>query len=283
MTQEPYSIHRLTPAIGAEITGVDFCRPLDDRVYDTVYQWLIDYQVIFFRNQKMTPQGHLDLAQSLGDPEPPHPVYPSLEDHPHVMVLDFAANSPPDTDVWHTDLTFKDSPPTASIIYSRVIPPVGGDTLWASLTAAYDALPAGVKSDIAELRAVHDMGDFRNNFTTGERTGNARPLSLAHERLGNAIHPLVKHHPITGKPILYCNPAFTVHVEGLTASDSRNLLNYLFEHITRPQFQLRFKWTADTVAIWDNRCTMHFALGDYLPARRTVHRVTVINDKRIGC
>ncbi len=280
MTHKSYQIERLTPTIGAEISGVDFSGALDESDYDTVHQWLIDYQVIFFRNQKMTPHDHVKLARSLGEPEPPHPVYPCLEDHRHVMVLDFADDVPPDTNVWHTDLTFKASPPIASIIYSRIIPPVGGDTLWASLTAAYEALPNGVKSDIAQLRAVHDMGDFRNNFTTGQTQGNAHSLSLAHERLGNALHPLVKHHPISGKPILYCNPTFTVHVEGLTASDSRNLLNYLFEHITRPEFQLRFKWTADTVAIWDNRCTMHFALGDYLPARRTIHRVTVISDKR---
>ena len=275
-------IEKITPALGAEISGLDLSKPLKHSACDTVYDLLIEHQVIFFRNQNMSSDLHVALAESFGQPQPPHPVYPSLESHPCVMVLDFGDDTPPDTNVWHTDLTFTESPPIASIIYSRQIPPVGGDTLWASLTAAFEALPDGVKADISNRRAVHDLGDFRNTFTQGESLGNAERLSRAHGKLGNAIHPLVKIHPVTAKPILYCNPAFTVHVEGLTASESRNLLNYLFEHVTKPEFQVRFKWTADTVAIWDNRCTMHFALNDYVPQRRTIHRVTVLDDKRAG-
>ena len=139
LIREQHQVRRLTPTIGAEICGVDFSSPLDDSVYDMIYQWLIDYQVIFFRDQKMTPHSHVALARSFGDPQPPHPVYPSLENHPFVMVLDFDGNTPPDTDVWHTDLTFKEYPPIASILYSHIIPEVGGDTLWASLSAAYEA------------------------------------------------------------------------------------------------------------------------------------------------
>lgn len=273
-------ISQLTPAIGAEISGIDLSEPLTDSVSDAIYQWLMDYQVIFFRNQEISPASHMALAQSLGEPEPPHPIYPHLHDHPSVMVLDFDGNNPQDTNVWHTDLTFKGSSPFASILYSRKVPPVGGDTLWASLSASYDALPDGMKSEIETLRGVNDMGDFRNNFTVGETDGDAQKLVQGHLSLGSAIHPLVKQHPVTGKRFLYCNPAFTVHIEGLTASNSARLLNYLFSHLTQPEFQVRFRWDNNTIAIWDNRCTMHYALYDYAPHRRIMHRVTVVNDRR---
>ena len=274
------TITRLTPAIGAEVTGLDLSQPLNPTRADQIYQLLIDHQVIFFRNQQISPDAHLALAKSLGTLEPPHPIYPHLPEHPQVMVLDFDGDNPQDTNVWHTDLTFKGTGPFASVLYSRRVPPVGGDTMWASLTAAYQALPDGLKSEIQNLRAVHDMGDFRNNFTVGEASGAAVKLVSAHTELGSAIHPLVKRHPTTGKPFVFYNPAFTSHVEGLTASNSARLLAYLTDHVTQPEFQVRFRWDDDVVAIWDNRCTMHYALYDYAPHRRVMHRVTVVNDQR---
>ncbi|MFP6729470.1 MAG: TauD/TfdA family dioxygenase [Alphaproteobacteria bacterium] len=270
----------LTPTIGAELTGLDFSEPLSQANYDAVYDALIEHQVIFFRDQHLTPEAHLNFVKSFGEPEPPHPVYPHVEGYAQVMLLENGPENPPDTDVWHTDVTFRADPPFASILYSRVIPPVGGDTLWTNLTAAYVALPDGIKADIAELRAVHDLSDFRNNFTVGEPDGAATRLNEAHQRFGSAIHPLVKHHPVTDNPILFVNPGFTVHVVGMTSAASRRLLSYLFDHMNQPEFQVRFKWTENTIAMWDNRCTMHFAIGDYLPHRRKMHRVTVINDRR---
>ena len=150
------------------------------------------------------------------------------------------------------------------------------------MTAAYDALPTGMKSDIANLRAVHDMSDFRNNFVCGEPDGNATRLVEAHVRLGSAIHPIVQYHPATGRPHLFCNPGFTMHVEGMTSVESRRLLAYLFDHMVRPEFQTRFKWSGDVVAIWDNTCTMHYAVSDYAPARRTMHRATIKTNRRIS-
>ena len=271
---------RLTPTIGAELTGVDFSKPLSQSDYDAVYDALIEHQVIFFRDQNLSPQAHLDFAKSFGDPEPPHPYYPHLDGLPQVMLLDFGPHNPPNTDQWHTDVTFQPNPPFSSILYSVEIPPVGGDTLWCSTTAAYEALPDGIKADIAGLRAIHDMSDFRNKYTRGEPNGAATKLDQAYQKFGSALHPIVKFHPATGKPGLFANPGFTLQVEGLAAAQSRRLLAYLYDHMNQPQFQVRFKWTENCIAMWDNRCTMHFATSDYLPHRRRMHRVTVTNDAR---
>ena len=198
---------RLTQAIGAEITGVDLEHPPAEETCDALYRFLMEHQVIFLRDQQMSPATHMALAQSFGEPEPPHPIYPHLEGYPSIMILDFGGNNVPDTDVWHTDVTYRGSPPFASILHGCTIPPVGGDTLWLSMTAAYDRLPSGLKSDIADLRCVHDLGDFRNTFTVGEADGVATRLNDAQTRMGSAIHPLVRSHPATGKPYLFCNPA----------------------------------------------------------------------------
>ena len=124
------------------------------------------------------------------------------------------------------------------------------------------------------------MSDFRNNFTVGEPDGTATKLIEAHKRFGSAIHSLVKSHPVTGKPILYANPCFIFQIVGMNIYDSRRLLTYLYDHMKKPEFQVRFKWTKNTIAMWDNRCTMHYALGDYMPHHRKMQRVTVVNDRR---
>ncbi|MCP5075140.1 MAG: taurine dioxygenase, partial [Rhodobacteraceae bacterium] len=250
---------KLTPFIGAELTGLNLSQRLTDADCDALYEAITEHQVVFLRDQFMSPETHLHLAESFGDAEPPHPIYPHVEGHPQVMLLDFGPHRKPDTDTWHTDVTYKANPPFASVLYSRTVPPVGGDTLWSSMTAAYDALPESMKTELKGRTAVHDMSDFRNNFSVGEPTGNAEKLTAAHARIGSAIHPMVKHHPVTGRPFLFCNPGFTMQVVGESSTGSRRLLNYLFDHMVQPEFQVRFKWTANAVAIWDNRCTMHCA------------------------
>ena len=275
-------VTKLTPVIGAEITGADFSRSPDAQLCDELYQLLMEHQVIFFRDQFMTPEVHVALAKSFGSLDQDHPAYPELEDHPAITVLDFGPHNPPDVDTWHADLTFREDAPFASILYSRQIPPYGGDTIWSSLTAAYDALPEDMKQELENRRAVHDLGDFRNGFTVGRPDGNARELVEAHLNFGSALHPMVKVHPATGQRILYYNPALVVQVEGESAIRSRRLLNYLYDHVIQPEFQVRFRWTENTVAMWDNRCTLHYALSDYLPHRRVMHRITVTEDQRVN-
>lgn len=275
-----YSLEQLTPTIGAEISNIDLSQDLSEEKLDQIYQDLIDYKVIFFRNQEISPKNHIALAKSFGEIEPPHPVYPHVRDFPEIVLLENDANNPPDTDEWHTDVTFKSDPAFASILYSKIIPPSGGDTLWCSLSAIYEALPSDTKKYLETLRAVHDMGSFRNNFIDDDNEKSAQNVNEGFQKFGNAIHPMVKVHPISKNKLLYINPGFTSQIVGMNMTDSNNLLTYLFNFMNKPEFQIRFKWSANTIAIWDNRCTMHYAIGDYMPHHRQMNRITVLNDKR---
>ena len=275
-----YNLEQITPTIGAEISNIDLSQDLSEEKLDQIYQDLIDYKVIFFRNQEISPKNHIALAKSFGEIEPPHPVYPHVKDFPEIVLLENDANNPPDTDEWHTDVTFKSDPAFASILYSIIIPPSGGDTLWCSLSAIYEALPSDTKKYLETLRAVHDMGSFRNNFIDDDNEKSAQNVNEGFQKFGNAIHPMVKVHPISKNKLLYINPGFTSQIVGMNMTDSNNLLTYLFNFMNKPEFQIRFKWSANTIAIWDNRCTMHYAIGDYMPHHRQMNRITVLNDKR---
>lgn len=278
MSNQPISIIPLTASIGAEIRGVDLARPLDAATEDSIYQALMRHLVIFFRDQEISPERHLAFAQSFGEIDAPHPSYAHVPGFDRIVLLANDASNPPDTNNWHTDLTFKPEPPFASILVAREVPESGGDTLWANMYTAYETLPAEMKARIETLRAIHDMGDFRNSFVDG--TSDTAKLSQAMQRFGFAIHPLVRTHPATGRKFLYVNDSFTSHVIGLTAHDSRNLLNHLLTHLNRPEHQVRFAWRRGSVAMWDNRCTQHYAVADYLPAYRCMNRVTVVRDRR---
>ena len=275
-----YNLEQITPTIGAEISNIDLSQDLSEEKLDQIYQDLIDYKVIFFRNQEISPKNHIALAKSFGEIEPPHPVYPHVKDFPEIVLLENDANNPPDTDEWHTDVTFKSDPAFASILYSKIIPPSGGDTLWCSLSAIYEALPNDTKKYLETLRAVHDMGSFRNNFIDDDNEKSAQNVNEGFQKFGNAIHPMVKVHPISKNKLLYINPGFTSQIVGMNMTDSNNLLTYLFNFMNKPEFQIRFKWSVNTIAIWDNRCTMHYAIGDYMPHHRQMNRITVLNDKR---
>lgn len=260
-------------------------------VADELYQHLVNYEMIVLRNQPdFSPAAHLRLAQTLGavEPGPQHPVYPSVTSEPdpgtgetktfhEIVTLQNGPDHPPDTDTWHTDMTFKQKPPFCSVLYSKLTPPVGGDTLWASLAAAYESLSEGMRRDLSCLEAVHEMGSFRNNFAAGGGDG----IVDAHRQFGSAVHPVVQ--TLYGKKFLYVNPGFTSHVVGMTSTESQNLLKFLFDHCAKPEFQCRVRWDTGVVVLWDNRCTMHYAVNDYWQsAERVMHRVVVGEDRRAG-
>lgn len=278
MTKTPFPVAPITPTIGAEISGLDLSQPLDTATQDALYQALLDHLVIFFHDQELSPAAQLAFAESFGEIDRPHPIYPHADGHPSVVVLNNGPDKKPDTNVWHSDLTFYERPPFASILHAKEVPAAGGDTLWANMYAAYEALPAELKNHLADRQAVHDMGDFRNDFL-GE-DGGASALNQAIARTGSAIHPVVPRHPVTGRPFLYVNQPFTRLIAGMDARSSDRLLRYLYDHMEQPEFQIRYRWRPGSVAMWDNRVTQHYAVSDYYPQRRRMHRVTVVEDRR---
>ena len=277
---QQYHLNKLSPELGAEISGIDLSKDFNEEIQNKIYNDLIRYKVLFFRDQNITPQFHIEFAKSFGSIEEPHPVYPHVDGFPEIVLLENDKDNPPDTDEWHTDVTFKNDPPFASVLYSKITPEVGGDTLWSSLSKIYDALPNELKGQIENLRAIHDMGSFRNNYMNDDDKESSIKLNKGFQEFGNAVHSVVKEHPISNERFLYINPSFTSQIVGMTTTDSNNLLSYLFNFMCKPEFQIRFKWTPNTLVIWDNRCTMHYAIGDYMPDKRVMHRVTVLNDRR---
>ena len=271
-------VEQLTPAIGAVITGIDLSSRLDQATLDEIYRTLLDHLVIFFPDQNLFAAEQLEFAKTFGPIDKPHAVYRHVDGYPQVTLLESDTNEVPGTDEWHSDLTFYPNPPFAAILHAREIPPNGGDTLWASMYAAYDALPSSMKTLIEELEAIHDPGSFKNRFLGAERDITA--LNAAMSTVGSAVHPIVKIHPMTGKACLFVNASFTRHVVDVSEQESNRLLHYLYDHIDQPEFQMRHRWREGDVAIWDNRVTQHYAVADYFPQYRRMHRVTVVRDGR---
>ena len=275
-----FGVERLTPSIGALLSGVDFASPLSPAAHDEIYAALIENLVVFIRGANPSPAGHLAFAQGFGELDQPHPIYPHVEDFENIVLLENDAERPPDTNSWHTDLTFRAEQPFASILVARDVPRCGGDTLWSSCIAAYENLPDGMRSDLENLQAIHDYGDFRNSFCADiDGRSGAERLDESVARFGHQIRPLIATHPVSGRRYLNFNEAFVTHIAGKTANESAALITWLANHMNRPEHQIRWRWQAGDLAMWDNRVTMHYALADYLPQHRRMHRVTVVRDR----
>ena len=273
-----FKVEAITPVIGASISGISLNQDLKSDTVEKIYNALIKYQVIFFREQDLTPESHLKLAKRFGDIDPGHPVYPHVEGFQSIVLLKNDESSRPDTNDWHKDLTFKSNPPFASILHGVSVPKIGGDTLWASMSAVYDSLTDGWKEDLEGLEAIHDMGTFRNDFY---KEGGINSVNSALKKVGSAVHKVIEKHPISGKKYLNVNQSFTRNILNVSQGASDHILKFLFQLLARPEFQVRFRWQNDSVAIWDNRITQHYAVNDYLPNSRHMQRVTIINDKRV--
>ena len=272
-----FKVEAITPSIGAEISGVSLNKDLSSATVEKIYSALIKHQVIFFRDQDISPENHLKLAESLGDIDPGHPVYPHVEGYQSIVLLKNDAHTRPDTNDWHKDLTFKANPPFASILHGVSVPEVGGDTLWASMSAAYESLSDGWKEHLEGLEAIHDMGTFRNDYY---KDGGIESVNNALKKVGSAVHKVIETHPISGLKYLNVNQSFTRNIVNESQGQSDHVLQFLFQHVTKPEFQVRFHWENNSIAIWDNRITQHYAVCDYLPNFRHMQRITVVNDKR---
>lgn len=273
------SIKPLSPAIGAIVGGLDLSQPLSAFAAERVTQALVTHHVLFFEGQDVSPAQLRDLAKNFGDLHI-HPIYPHVSDVPEIIVLNTGTHNLPDNDNWHTDVTFIQTPPLGAILAARELPPFGGDTSWASTIAAYEALSAPMQQFLAGLTAEHD---FVKSFPL-ERwgSGDADAEARWHEaRAKNppVHHPVVRTHPVSGRRGLFVNEGFTTRIDGLKPNESDALLRLLFAHVSRPEFTVRWRWKLGDVAFWDNRLTQHYALADYLPARRVMHRATILGDR----
>jgi taurine dioxygenase len=280
-SQEPAAtglhVEPLGPAIGARIHGLDLAAPLDDAAVVALDQALVRHQVLFFTGQDLAPPQLRDFAARFGALHI-HPVYPHVPEVPQIIVLDTDANNLPDNDNWHTDVTFIETPPLGAVLHARQLPPSGGDTLWSSMSAAFDALSPRLRRLLDGLTAEHD---FEKSFPRERFAGAEDRGRWLEARLGNppVRHPVVRRHPVSGAAGLFVNFGFTTRILELPKPESDVLLRFLFDHVARPEFTVRHRWQPGDVAFWDNRATQHYAVADYLPARRVMHRATILGDR----
>jgi taurine dioxygenase len=269
---ESIGVRKLTPIIGAEIGGVDLSQPLSNQVQDEIHRALAENSVIFFRDQAITPQQQMTFGRLFGELDV-HPAAPHLEGMPEVMIIEAHENSKrANGEGWHTDVSCKQEPPMGSILYIKECPPEGGDTLFASMYAAWEALSDRMKAYLEGLTALHDGEHvYRGLYAT---EGMADKPSYP-----RAEHPVVRTHPVTGRKCLYVNGGFTLRILGVPRDESDAILGYLYRHMEHPLFQCRFKWRPNSIAFWDNRCVQHRAMWDYWPHRRYGNRVTVQGDR----
>ena len=272
---ETLTIRRLAGALGAEIGGVDLAADLPDATVRAIREAFNQHQVIFFRDQSLTPDQQVGLGRRFG-PLNIHPYVTGMAGHPEVMEI---IKEPEDRinfgGGWHSDMSFLEAPSIGSILYAVQTPEFGGDTLFASQAAAYDALSDGLKATLESLRAVHSAGREYSPQGASAQKRASMQVAEAEGAAGEFVHPVVKVHPETGRRALYVNPAFTMRIEGWTSRESRPLLDFLFEHSRQERFTCRFSWRDGSVAFWDNRQVWHYALNDYPGQRRHMRRVTV--------
>lgn len=259
--------------IGAEIRGVHLSRITPEQ-FRIVHDALMEHEVIILRGQDITLEDQMAFGRMFG-PLSVHPFSPNRADKPEVIVLDYSADNPPTrTDCWHADETFRSEPPMGTILRAHIVPRVGGDTVFASMTAAYRGLSERMKAYIHGLEAVHDFTPFRSLFDTSDPVQRAK-LREIEDRFPNPRHPVVRVHPVTGRRILNVNPQFTTRILGLKEEESTAILRFLFDQAKVPEYQLRVRWEKDMVVMWDNRSVQHYAPHDYYPQRRSMDRVTV--------
>ena len=276
MRNTQIEIHPIAGALGAEISGVDVAQDLDDATVGAIRQALLDYGVIFFRDQTLDVAAHKAFTRRFADIYI-HPNYKGVSVDPEIVDI---RREPGDKKIvgedWHTDTTMVAEPPLGAILYAIEVPPYGGDTLFANQYLAYETLSDGLKRNLENLRAIHS-----DRRVAGPQAGmNAQRSTKVREdadwRETISIHPVVRTHPETGRKLLFVNRSYTVGFEGWTEAESKPLLDYLLEHGHRAEFTCRFRWANGSIAFWDNRCTKHLAVHDAGPFRRVMRRTQLV-------
>jgi len=269
----PITVTPLTPTIGAEIEGANLSN-LSAGEFEAIRQALTDHLVVFFRDQeRLAPEAQIAFAERFG-PLHAHPAAPHLEGHPEIFVIHAHRDSKvANGNGWHTDVSCDAEPPLATMLQLHELPSSGGDTLFASMFAAFETLSPAMQQFLAVQTAAHESEHvYRGRYAD-------RGVDDADKTYPSAEHPVVRTHPESHRQALYVNPGFTTRINGLTADESRAVLDFLYRHQQRLEFQVRFRWTTNAIALWDNRCTHHFALWDYWPEVRKGHRVTIKGER----
>jgi taurine dioxygenase len=267
-------------ALGAEILGVDLARDLTEDVVAAIRRAWLEHLVVFFRDQTLSPAEFLDFARQFGEPIE-YPFVKGLPEFPTIIpVLKLEHERINFGGLWHSDTAYLERPPMASMLIAREVPPAGGDTEFASMYRAYDALSEGMKRLLEPLVAVNSSALADVSRTREDRMRDSGRAEAAKEYV--AEHPVVRVHPETGRKALYVNGAHTDRFRGMTREESAPILGFLFQHQVRPEFTCRFRWQPGSIAFWDNRCAQHNAINDYQGHRRLMHRITLAGDRPRG-
>ena len=275
MTTSSFSVNSVTPVIGGEVQGIDLREPPDAATFARLSQALTEHQVLFFRDQDIPVESQMALGAMFGELVA-HPNDPGLEGHPEVMLIHADETSKRVAgESWHSDVSCEEEPPMGSILRIHTLPDTGGDTLFASMYAAYAALSEPMKRFLEGLTAMHDGAPYYRSVNSRigrDDGGRSYP---------RAEHPVVRTHPVSGRKALFVNSMFTTQIVGFTAAESDAVLGFLFAHIAQPRFQCRFRWGKNSMAFWDNRCVQHQAIWDYWPQTRSGYRVTIKGERPV--
>ena len=272
----PYTIKRLSPSIGAELLDLDLKNSLSEDLKDEIYQALLVYKVIFFRDQDLSIEEHLEFANNFGELEI-HPFANNDKQYPEVLKITHNEKNKGRENLWHSDVTWRLEPSLGSILRMKEAPKVGGDTLFADMYAAYEDLSDEMKEQLDGAVAVHDFEGFRKRL---EKKGVSKEeIEDFNKKYPMPEHPVIRTHPDTGKKLIYVNAAFTKCIKDWEVEESSNMLKYLYSRASTPEYQCRFVWKDNSIAFWDNRSVQHYAASDYWPQVRKVERVTIIGDR----
>jgi len=278
------SIRRLSPAAAAEACGIDLTRPLGRALVQELHRALAENCLLVFRDAQITPEQHIEFSRQFGELETHVLDQFTMPGHPEILLV---SNVKEDGkfkgavyagQYWHSDVSYMAKPPMGSLLLCREMPEIGGDTMWSNMYLAYETLSEPMQKFLGSNKAIHHYSNAYEKFLSKH---SDRPPLTPEQRASTppVTHPMVRTHPVTGRKALYVNPGFTSGIEGMPADESQPILDFLFQHSTRPEFVYRHKWRVNDIVFWDNRCTMHYALADYdFSVRRHMHRTTVVGE-----
>ncbi len=272
---EALELLHLSPVIGTEVHGIDLTN-VDEATIDWLKDLLVERKVLFFRDQPISMQEHIDFAARFGKLEI-HPFTANDAEYPEIIHLQNDRERKPGINIWHSDVTWREIPSLGSILRARIVPEVGGDTLFANMESAYELLDDATRDLIDGLTALHD----NEAFLSGMRNNGASEADIEQKRaeFPPSRHPVVRTHPVSGKKSIYVNRIFTRRIDGMSESESAALLERLYQQASIPDLQCRFRWRPDSFAFWDNRAAQHYAAADYWPEQRMMERVTIVGSR----